>query len=166
MQSLTATDREPKLLREVSATLPASWSLAHDDETDDCDRLDHLRGELAAFTYYLAAVLELFTGVTGTPKDYFRRLEDGEDEDDSRDGSRPDVGRSRIDQLAGARTAFADNPRVAVAIVDQFRADQWDSKERFVWRELTRGTDANGAAGGGGGRRRGQAARRRRPASS
>jgi hypothetical protein len=151
LRELATEDLTPTTLRVRSAALQAdSARLIPDDEKALADYRDlaRLRAELAAFTYYLATVLQLFGGVTGDPAAYFGVVEAGED-----------TRTSRIDALARARTAFSVNPRVAVAIVDEFRETQWNSDCRFTWHEPTDGRSRGGQPGA-------QAAPQEAPAAS
>jgi hypothetical protein len=112
MRDLAAREMTATALMERALALPAEW-LA-DIRSEKCEALMQLRIELAGFAYFLATVLEFFTSPGRDPERYFRDAElRGEDDE-----------RSAIDLLAASRTTFSVNARVAIALVDDFRASR------------------------------------------
>ena len=110
-------------LARAAAASPAGWPPLRPDDDErakQLDALEALRLELASFTYYLARVLHFFTAAPANPEEHFRAAERGEDR-----------GESELDGLARARAAFGVNPRVAVFLVDSFRAgvDGWSQHD-------------------------------------
>ena len=107
-------------LSNWSAVPPQTWDLAAEDrERGDggVEALERIRQELAAYTYYLATVLRVFTQVQGDAKTWFSTAEKpGEDK------------LAPLDRLARARIAFATNPNLARTIIREFRDAQWSPK--------------------------------------
>lgn len=111
MRSLRASELTPDDLLQHGRSRPHNWprdSVAGD--TEECDELSLLQLEMAGFTYFLATVLEFFCVSPDREQEHFQDAEQSKNR------------ASKIELLAGARGAFAVNPRVAIATIDQFRA--------------------------------------------
>lgn len=113
-------------LSDWSAAPPEAWPLAPDDsERSGVEELDRIRQELAAYVYYLATVLKLFTDVGDDARRWFSAVETP----DAPDKPAP------LDRLARARIAFATNPNLAREIIGEFRAEQWPSSAAVTVRQ-------------------------------
>ena len=145
-------------LIDRAAVPPEAWSPPAGDldrKDGGVEALERIRQELAAYTYYLATVLQLFTEVEGGPAKWFSDVEsvqdDHEDGDDAGDGDDAEDGESALDRLARARIAFATNPHVARVIIDEFRATQWPTGQARSIRQAARPAVPRGPNGHGNG---------------
>jgi hypothetical protein len=113
LRDLAAEQPDAGTLAERSARLPADgWpNLPGPGDPDSllCLELDRLRLELAAFTYFLATVLEMFAAPRDDLAAHFRELESAAH------------GMPLLDQLAGARVALEVNPRLSIDTMDRIR---------------------------------------------
>ena len=132
LRDLCPPDASSRQLLQRSAAMPANWQDTPRSGNGDGDRtepLEQIRRELAAFTYYLATVVQFFAEFPGEARVHFERAEAGERE-----------GTSEIDRLALARAAFEVSPGLAISMIDAFR-------RRRRWRTVCSTVVSDGAAG-------------------
>jgi hypothetical protein len=113
MEELRHQPPDVDALEQHCVKLPDGWPADEAEGDDDVATLRRIHLELAAYTYFLATVLKLFTEDEGGSESWFTAAEHGRE------------GHTRLDRLGRARVAFSVNPHVAVAIVNEFRRLQW-----------------------------------------